>query len=137
MSRVLVCAATALLMLLVWGFLWSAEQVEFTAEQGPDGIQHVDILAGSYFFRPNYIVARAGSPVDLSIRKERGLTPHDFVIQATDNGMDMKMELSEEPKTLRFTPVKPGTFHFYCSKKLPFSESHRQKGMEGVLEIKE
>jgi plastocyanin len=39
--------------------------------------------------------------------------------------------------TVRFTPTHPGTFVFYCDKKLLFFKSHREKGMEGRLEVRE
>jgi plastocyanin domain-containing protein len=115
----------------------AAEKKEFVATMDPDGIQHVEITGGSYFFDPNYIVVKVNAPVELTLRKESGITPHDFVLKAPGAGMDIRVDLKTEPTVVRFTPTKVGKYPFYCDKKLLFFESHREKGMEGVLEVRE
>ena len=115
----------------------AAEKKEFVAAIGSDGIQHVEVLGGSYFFEPNYIVVKVNTPVELKVRKESGIIPHDFVLKAPEAGMDIQVDLKTEPTVVRFTPTKAGKYPFYCSKKPPFLESHREKGMEGVLEVRE
>jgi len=40
-----------------------------------------------------------------------------------------------ETKTVRFTPVAPGTYTFYCKSKLLWFKSHREHGMEGTLTV--
>jgi plastocyanin domain-containing protein len=102
-----------------------------------DGVQRVDVLAGRYFFKPDHIIAKVNVPVEIKIRKEPSIVPHDFVIKAPDAGMDILESLSSEPKLIKFTPTKPGRYFFYCDKKMIFSKSHREKGMEGVLEVTE
>jgi hypothetical protein len=47
----------------------------------------------------------------------------------------MKKIATMESKLIKFTPTKIGIFHFTCSKKLLFLESHKEKGMEGVIEV--
>jgi hypothetical protein len=37
---------------------------------------------------------------------------------------------------IRFTPTQRGLFTFYCDKKLLFFKSHRDKGMEGLLDVR-
>jgi heme/copper-type cytochrome/quinol oxidase subunit 2 len=115
----------------------AAEKKEFVAAIGSDGIQHVEVLGGSYFFEPNYIVVKVNTPVELKVRKESGMVPHDFVLKAPEAGMDIQVDLKTEPTVVRFTPTKAGKYPIYCSKKPPFLESHREKGMEGVLEVRE
>lgn len=44
-------------------------------------------------------------------------------------------EMTEEPRTVRFTPNAAGEYPYYCEKRLLFFKSHRDKGMEGVLEV--
>ncbi len=85
--------------------------------------------------RPSYISVKAKVPVEITIRKESGLTPHSFVLNAPDAGIKIKEELSSEPKVIRFTAQKPGKYEFYCDKKSPFGKSHRDKGMKGILEV--
>ena len=109
----------------------------FRATIGQDGIQHVDILGGGYFFRPNHIVVRVNVPVELRVKKEATYVPHDFAIKAPEAGIDFSVSMGEEPKVVKFTPTRAGTYPFYCTKKLLFFESHREKGMEGVLEVVE
>jgi plastocyanin len=102
-----------------------------------DGVQKAEVLAGEYFFRPDHIIVKVNVPVELKIRKEPGIVPHDFVLKAPEAGIDVLESLSSEPKSVRFTPAKTGTYQFYCDKKLIFSKSHREKGMEGTLEVVE
>jgi plastocyanin domain-containing protein len=113
------------------------EKKEFVAKTDPDGVQRVEVLAGSYFFDPNYIVVKVNVPVEMKISKESGLIPHDIVLKAPEAGMDFKVELSDSPQTIRFTPTKTGKFTFDCDKKLLFFESHRDKGMVGTLEVRD
>jgi plastocyanin len=71
------------------------------------------------------------------ISKEDGFTPHDFIIEAPEAGIEVDESLSSDPKVVKFTPTKVGKYPYYCSKKLLFFEDHREKGMEGVLEVVE
>jgi plastocyanin domain-containing protein len=113
----------------------AAGKTEFTARLDPDGIQRVEILAGSYFFDPNVIIVKVNIPVELKIRKEPGMTPHDIVLTAPDAGIDFRQELKETPEIIKFTPTKTGTYPFACEKKFLFFESHKDKGMTGILEV--
>jgi plastocyanin len=100
-----------------------------------DGVQRIRIVAGSYFFKPNHIVVKVNVPVELTASRESGITPHDLVIRADEAGLAVKEDLGSEPKKISFTATKPGKYAIYCSKKLPFVAGHREKGMEGVLEV--
>lgn len=102
-----------------------------------DGVQRVKLLGGSYFFDPNHIIVKVNVPVEIQVRKEAGIVPHDIVMKSPDAGMDFKESLETEPKTIRFTPSRIGRYPFYCDKKLLFFESHRKKGMEGIIEVVE
>ncbi len=115
----------------------AAERQEFVAPVDKDGIQRVEMVGGSYFFRPNYIILKVNVPVELKISKEAGLIPHNIVIHAPEAGIEIKAELSTEPQIIKFTPTKTGKYPFYCDKKLLFFESHREKGMEGTIEVRE
>ena len=101
-----------------------------------DGVQRTKVVAGSYFFRPNHIVVKVNAPVEILASREAGMTPHDFVIRAPDAGIAVEQDLATEPRKIAFTPRKVGKFPIYCSKKPPFGgASHRERGMEGVLEV--
>jgi plastocyanin domain-containing protein len=134
----------ALAGLLVAGCQTPAEQPRSQAEKqaphiaqvGPDGMQRVRLVAGSYFFKPNHIVVKVNAPVEILASREGGMTPHDLVIQAPEAGINVERDLSTETNRITFTPQKVGKYPIYCSKKPPFGgASHRERGMEGVLEV--
>jgi plastocyanin len=103
----------------------------------PDGIQHVAIVGGNYFFRPNRVIVKAHVPVELGVTLERGIVPHSLVIDAPEAGIQVDEKLGTEVRKIRFTPTATGSYPFYCRNKLLFLKSHRAKGMEGILEVVE
>jgi plastocyanin domain-containing protein len=133
--RHLLWAVPAILLLFATSAAAAAGEKEFTAKTDPDGIQRVEMVAGSYFFDPNVIIVKVNVPVELKVRKEPGMIPHDIVLSAPEAGINFKQELKETPETIKFTPTKTGTYPFTCDKKLLFFESHKDKGMTGTLEV--
>jgi plastocyanin len=132
-----------LLVVLAAGCQSAGEQKPLAQELGKaqvlkvdqDGVQRVTVLAGSYFFRPNHIIVKADTPVEILASREAGLAPHDLVIQAPDGATLVQQDLATEPRKIAFTPRKPGKYPMYCSKKPPLMASHRERGMEGMLEV--
>lgn len=120
--------------LITVGPAWG-EKIEYRAVVDTSGVQKVEILGGSYFFKPNYIIVKVNVPVELTIRKEAGATPHDFTLKAPEAGIDISETLGTEPKVIKFTPTKAGEYPFYCGKRFLFFKSHRNRGMEGALEV--
>jgi len=114
----------------------AADRQEFTPSVDKDGIQRVDIIGGSYFFKPNYLILKVNVPVEMKVSKESGMVPHNLVIKAPESGMEVNVDLSTDPKVIKFTPTKTGKYPFYCDKKVLFFESHREKGMEGMIEVR-
>ena len=102
---------------------------------GADGKQRVEILGGSYFFKPDHIIVKVNVPVELSLKREWGIVPHTFVLKIPQSGIMIDETLSTDAKTVEFTPTVPGTYTFYCRNKLLFFKSHEEKGMKGVLEV--
>jgi plastocyanin domain-containing protein len=109
----------------------------FQATIDKDGVQQAEVVGGSYFFTPSRIVVKVNVPVELKVSRVSGIIPHSFVMKAPEAGIDIKLPLTEEPQVVKFTPTKTGLYPFYCNKKLLFLESHREKGMEGILEVTE
>lgn len=107
----------------------------YIAKVDPDGVQRVRIEGGGYFFKPNHIVVKVNVPVELLASRESGVTPHNLVIKAPDAGISVEEELAAEPKKITFTATAVGKYPFFCSKKLLFFASHRERGMEGILEV--
>jgi plastocyanin domain-containing protein len=123
----LICSAQSL----------NAQKKQFVATVDKDGVQRIEMLAGEYFFNPNYIIVKVNVPVEIKIKKEPTIVPHSFVTKAPEAGMDIYESLRSEPKIIRLTPTKVGKYPFYCDKKFLFSKSHREKGMEGIIEVTE
>lgn len=123
------------LLCLAFAFDAQGEEKAFRAVPDNDGVQRVEVVGGSYFFTPNHIVVKANSPVELKVRKEPGVVPHTIVLREPDAGIDFAVALDKEPKTVKFTPTKAGMYQFFCDEKLLFLESHREKGMYGLLEV--
>jgi plastocyanin domain-containing protein len=95
-----------------------AQKSSYTATVDKDGVQRVEVVGGSYFFKPDCIIVKVHMPVELSIRKEGSLfVPHDMVVPAPEAGIDFSETLEKEPKGIKFAPTKVGTYPFYCGKR--------------------
>lgn len=100
-----------------------------------DGVQRATIVGGSYFFKPRHLVVKANLPVELSLSREAGIVPHTLVIKAPEAGIVLDQMLGTEVRTVKFTPTAAGSYPYYCRNKLLFFKSHREQGMEGMLEV--
>jgi plastocyanin domain-containing protein len=127
------------ILALVVGLAHAADKPQevkrFVATVGADGVQKVDVVGGEYYFDPNQIVVKANVPVELRVKKAGGFIPHDISIKAPEAGINFSESVTSEPKSIRFTPTKVGTYEFNCTKKLLWFESHKEKGMHGTLEV--
>jgi plastocyanin len=106
----------------------------YVAKVDSDGVQRIRIVGGDYFFKPNHIVVKVNVPVELVASKEAGITPHNIVIKDPDAGITVEEDIDTEPKKITFTATAVGKYPVYCSNQFLFFASHRERGMEGVLE---
>jgi len=61
-----------------------------------------------------------------------------FSHMAANAGEEMVNEgLDRDPKEVTFTPRRPASIRSHANKNPPFLRSHREKGMEGELEVVE
>lgn len=130
----------SLLFFIALHFLSSsvlAQEKIYRAAVDSDGIQRVKITGGSYYYEPDYIIVKVNVPVDLTFKKAPGIAPHNMKINAPEAGIEIDENMGGEPRTVTFTPGKTGKFEIYCDKRFLFFKSHREKGMEGVLEVVE
>lgn len=103
----------------------------------PDGVQRAVVEVDSYAFIPHHLVVKAGTPVELTFKSITWIVPHNVIIDDPRSGLNIRNEVpAGETVTVTFTPTLPGIFALYCDKKLPFVKSHREKGQEGVLEVR-
>jgi plastocyanin len=103
-----------------------------------DGVQRVEVIGGDYYFDPNYIVVKVNIPVELKVKKASGFVPHNMSVKAPEAGIDFKTDLdAKKPETIKFTPTKAGKYPMICDKKLLFFKSHKDRGMEGIIDVVE
>lgn len=127
----IVLAAAFLVMAAAW------QEKRATAAIGQDGVQRIEVLAGGYYYDPNTIVVKVNVPVELIVRRTKGGFGHNIVLNEPDAGIDFTQGLGTDPVAIKFTPTKVGKYMFVCSHKVPFSKSHKERGMYGYLEVVE
>jgi len=105
---------------------------EVTATVSADSVQHVRVVAHSYWFEPNRVVVKAGVPVELTIKNAAFMVPHNFTCTEPEADVIVSKDLGmfRGSKTVRFTPTTPGEYEFYCH-----VGSHAKKGMKGMLVV--
>jgi plastocyanin len=113
------------------------QEKRFVAAVDADGIQRAEMVGGDYFYDPNYIIVKVNIPVELKIKKSAGYVPHNLIAKAPEAGIDFNIDLKGDPQTIKFTPTKIGKYPIYCDKSLLWFKTHREKGMEGLIEVVE
>jgi heme/copper-type cytochrome/quinol oxidase subunit 2 len=105
----------------------------FVVAVAADGVQRATITLDSYSYTPNHVIVEAGKPVELTLTSVTTITPHNFIIKELSVEQDVS---AGKTVIVRFTPTQAGVFPIYCDKRLWPLPSHRDKGMEGKLEVK-
>ncbi len=109
----------------------------FVVPVDSDGVQRTTVILDSYSYQPDHLVVEAGKPVELTLTSVTTLTPHNFIIKDPAGSLSVEQDVGAgKTATIRFTPTQPGRFPIYCDKRLWPFPSHRDKGMEGTLEVK-
>ncbi len=126
-----------LVFLSAFGLIYAQDtgKKAYTATIDEDGVQRIEMTGGEYYFEPEHIMVKVNTPVELMVRKEPGIVPHNIVISAPDAGMDVRTKLANDAQVIMFTPTKTGSYPFICDKKFLFFKSHDEKGMKGVIEV--
>jgi heme/copper-type cytochrome/quinol oxidase subunit 2 len=102
-----------------------------------DGVQRATVVLDSYSYTPNHLIVEAGKPVELTLTSVTTITPHNFIIKDPGGSLSVEQDVSAGKTVIvKFTPTQPGTFPIYCDKRLWPLPSHRDKGMEGKLEVR-
>jgi len=107
----------------------------FVATIGTDGVQHVEVIGGDYYFDPNYIIVKVSVPVELKVKKAPGYIPHDIAVKAPKAGIDFITDIGKDWQTITFTPTTVGKYEMICDKKLLWFKSHKDRGMDGFIEV--
>lgn len=102
-----------------------------------DGVQRATITLNSYSYSPNHLIVEAGKPVEMTLTSVTTMIPHNFIIKDPAGRLSVEQDVSAgKTVTITFTPTQPGIFAIYCDKRLWPFPSHRDKGMEGTLEVR-
>jgi len=102
-----------------------------------DGVQRATVTLDSYSYRPNHLIVEAGKPVELTLTSVTTMIPHNFIIKEPARTLSVEQDVSAgKTVIITFTPTQPGIFPIYCDKRLWPFPSHRDKGMEGKLEVR-
>jgi heme/copper-type cytochrome/quinol oxidase subunit 2 len=102
-----------------------------------DGVQRATVTLDSYSYTPNHLIVEAGKPVELTLTSVTMMIPHNFIIKDPAGRLSVEQDVSAgRTVTITFTPAQPGIFPIYCDKRLWPLPSHRDKGMEGTLEVR-
>lgn len=102
-----------------------------------DGMQRATVTLDSYSYTPTHIIVEAGKPVELTLTSVTTMIPHNFIIKDQSGNLSVEQDVSAgKTVTMTFTPTQPGIFPIYCDKRLWPLPSHRDKGMEGKLEVR-
>ena len=102
-----------------------------------DGVQRATVTLDSYSYTPNHLIVEAGKPVELTLTSVTTIIPHNFIIKDPAGSLSVEQDVSAgKTVTITFTPTQLGTFPIYCDKRLWPLPSHRDKGMEGKLEVR-
>jgi heme/copper-type cytochrome/quinol oxidase subunit 2 len=120
---------------------WAAEPKSmgppFTVPTDSDGVQRTTVILDSYSYEPAHLVVEKGKPVELTLKSVTTFTPHNFIIKDPAGSLSVEQDVSAGKTTiLKFTPMQSGIFPIYCDKRLWPLPSHRDKGMEGKLEVR-
>lgn len=103
----------------------------------PDGIQRVTVILDSYSYSPNHLVVESGKEVELTLTSIAMITPHNFIIKDSAGSWSVEQDVGAGKTVMaKFVPTQPGLFSFFCDKRLWPMPSHRDKGMEGLLEVR-
>ena len=102
-----------------------------------DGVQRATVILDSYSYTPDHLIVQAGKQVELTLTSVTTMIPHNFIIKDPAGSVSVEQDVSAgKTVVITFTPTQPGTFPIYCDKRLWPLPSHRDKGMEGTLEVR-
>jgi heme/copper-type cytochrome/quinol oxidase subunit 2 len=102
-----------------------------------DGVQRATMTLDSYSYVPSHMIVEAGKPVELTLTSVTTMIPHNFIIKEPARDLSIEQEVGAgKTVIITFTPTQRGTFPIYCDKRLWPLPSHRDKGMEGKLEVR-
>jgi plastocyanin len=99
-----------------------------------DAMPVIDLELGDYRFLPREIHLNANQSAILRLVNTDSVTPHNFIMETGHGSPVVEVDLlGGESVEVKLPHLPAGRYTFYCSNKLLFMKSHREKGMEGIL----
>ena len=96
----------------------------------------IEVTLGDYRYMPSSIQLIINKPVVLHLINVDSFTPHNFTLQDASDGLDVNIDIpAGESVKVNLMPLVVGSHTFYCKNKFLFSDSHREKGMQGTLTV--
>ena len=81
--------------------------------QDNPGVQRVDMDLGDYQFHPKTVSIVAGTAAELILTNRDSITPHNFIVEAPEAGMEVNLEVpAGESATIVLRPTRPGIYTF-------------------------
>jgi len=98
--------------------------------------KEIEVTLGNYHYMPKNIQLVIDQPVVIRLINVDSFTPHNFTLKDANNGLDVDVDIpAGETVDVNLMPLVTGSYIFYCSNKLLWMDSHREKGMEGTLTV--
>ena len=99
-----------------------------------DATPVIELELGDYRFSPREIQLSTNQSAILRLVNTDSVTPHNFIMETGNDSPIVEVDLlGGESVEVKLPPLPAGRYTFYCSNKLLFMKSHREKGMEGIL----
>lgn len=104
---------------------------------GQEPPREIAITMGDYHYAPDVIEVDSGQTIVLHLSNTDGITPHNFTLVDETAGLEVDTDVSAGGSVrISLTPQQPGSYTWYCNRKLPFMKSHRNRGMQGTLVVR-
>jgi plastocyanin len=99
-----------------------------------DATPVIELELSDYRFSPREIQLSTNQSAILRLVNTDSVTPHNFIMETGNDSPIVEVDLlGGETVEVKLPPLPAGRYTFYCSNKLLFMKSHREKGMEGIL----
>ena len=109
-----------------------------SAEEETDLPRIVTISVSSYRFHPNVIDLVAGQHIVVRLTNDDLMTHHGFTVQYPEPSLQLNAEVpAQSTIDVELWPRAVGNCLIYCDKEPFLSRSHRARGMQGLLKVRE
>jgi len=127
---------TAIERTLRYSFLFTSLLFTGWLQAEPIYSKIIEVTLGDYRYMPQNIQLVVDQPVVLHLVNVDSFTPHNFTLKDNSDGLDVDVDIpAGESVDVNLMPLFVGSHTFYCNKKLLWMDSHREKGMEGMLTV--